>query len=65
MKKCPKCFKEGLRLSISPYYGSDPFPNAEIRMICPSCGFITSELSKYADEPDKGKKVENENPDLR
>jgi C4-type Zn-finger protein len=50
MKKCPKCSKERWRLSISPYYGSDPFPNAVIKMVCLSCGFTTSDLAKYADD---------------
>ena len=65
MKKCPKCSKEGIRLIISPYYGSDPFPNSVIKMVCPSCGFTTTNLWKYADEPDKSKGTVNENSDLR
>jgi C4-type Zn-finger protein len=60
MKKCPKCSKEGLRLSIRPYYGTDPFPNAVIKMICPFCGFTTSDLAKYADDGEESKPEQKE-----
>ena len=51
MKTCEKCGGK-MKLSIIPLDEPDYFSNCKIRLVCTNCGFVTSNLSKYA-EPDE------------